>query len=604
MLPITPLPNGAWQGTLDPMRLPVTAALTAAILVAAAPAAAAGPAIMPLAEVRPGMECTGLSVIRGTDVSRFEVEVLEIVDGDPRSGEPRILVRVSGPAVDATGIGPGFSGSPILCDGRVAGAISESVGQYGGTVVLATPIEAVLAEDATPPRPRRGNGAQAAGAPASAGRAPRGRRLDLVALTASGLSPALARRIRVGGRRIAAAPRGPLRPLPKQTPQLGSAIAVGLSTGDLRLGAIGTVAYVDGDRVWGFAHPFDGAGRRELLLQDAYVYRVIANPVALGEEATTYKLASAGNVIGTLTNDAIDAVVGRLGALPRTIPLQVHATDDDTGRRRTWDITVADESRVDEPGGVSALAQVAPIAVAQAVTTILRGAPARTSGELCLRIHTATRTPQPLRVCNAYVAGAPVDTGDGTLASPVTARMVQDVADVLAAVDGYVRGPVPITRMSIDLHLRRGADQAFMRRARALNRPRPGGILRVRVTGERVRGPVETFDLRLRVPRRARAGAGRVTLTGLPADEAEDGTLIIFGDEDAAAPGGDSGPRTTKALTRAVRAVERRDALGARLRGTGALRELGSGRTTRLSGQVSLPVRIIRTSVAKSRARR
>ena len=36
----------------------------------------------------------------------------------------------------------------MLDDGRNAGAISESLGEYGGDVVLATPIEAILG---TPP---------------------------------------------------------------------------------------------------------------------------------------------------------------------------------------------------------------------------------------------------------------------------------------------------------------------------------------------------------------------------------------------------------------------------------------------------------------------
>ena len=46
-------------------------------------------------------------------------------------------------------------------------------------------------------------------------------------------------------------------------------MSVGYSSGDLAVGAVGTVAYVDGDRVWGFGHPFENSGLRALLLQDA-----------------------------------------------------------------------------------------------------------------------------------------------------------------------------------------------------------------------------------------------------------------------------------------------------------------------------------------------
>src|SRR4051812_22844182 len=138
------------------MRTRSLAAAVAALLVPAAPAFAAGDPVMPLAEVQAGMHCTGYSVVRGTDISTFDVEVLDVVDGDPEETGPRILVQVSGPAVDATGIGPGFSGSPIYCGGRTIGAISESIGEYGGGSGVPAPAPANINTTggrAPPPRP-------------------------------------------------------------------------------------------------------------------------------------------------------------------------------------------------------------------------------------------------------------------------------------------------------------------------------------------------------------------------------------------------------------------------------------------------------------------
>src|SRR5918999_715168 len=134
-----------------PKHLLRRALLLAMSLCAAAPVAArATDPIMPLSEVRSGLRCTGLSVVRGTEISSFDVEVMDVIADDPAIGGPRILIRVSGPAVDVTGVGPGFSGSPILCDGRNAGAISEGIGEYGNHVVLATPIEEILAARPAP----------------------------------------------------------------------------------------------------------------------------------------------------------------------------------------------------------------------------------------------------------------------------------------------------------------------------------------------------------------------------------------------------------------------------------------------------------------------
>src|SRR6476659_8107510 len=123
------------------------------VLAALAPAAsarAAGDPIMPLDQVQPGMKCTAYSVFKGTAVESFDVEIEDVV-GSNVSGESsaRLLVRVSGPKVDATGVGPGFSGSPIYCPGadgvqRNAGAISETIGDYGGKPVLATPTEQII----------------------------------------------------------------------------------------------------------------------------------------------------------------------------------------------------------------------------------------------------------------------------------------------------------------------------------------------------------------------------------------------------------------------------------------------------------------------------
>jgi len=215
------------------------------VLGGAAPALAGDP-IMPLSEVRQGMQCTGYSVIRGTEVTSFDVEILDVVGGDEGS---RLLVRESGDAVDETGVGAGFSGSPIYCPAaggpRVIGAISESIGEYGGKVVLATPIQAMLGVPVDPPKARATR--------ASRRLAARARPLA-VPLTVSGLSPRLGRALQEAaakrGRVVLAAPQaGPLGSFPVQTLRPGSALGVGYADGDINASAIGTVTYVDGDRI-------------------------------------------------------------------------------------------------------------------------------------------------------------------------------------------------------------------------------------------------------------------------------------------------------------------------------------------------------------------
>ena len=201
--------------------------------------------------------------------------------GDGRSA--RILFRASGPAVDATGLGPGFSGSPIYCPdaagvSRNIGAVSESINEYGGKIALATPIESILGTPVDVPRraPRRGCARRWRGE--ADGVAADGQRAERAAGQCAGSRRARGRAARARRASWAAGA------FPVQTLRPGSAVAVGYSSGTCATSAVGTVAYVDGDRVWVFGHQLEGVGRRALLLQDAYVFRMVNNPLQLAAD--------------------------------------------------------------------------------------------------------------------------------------------------------------------------------------------------------------------------------------------------------------------------------------------------------------------------------
>ena len=88
---------------------------------------------------------------------------------------------------------------------RVIGAISESIGEYGGKVVLATPIEAILGTPVDAPR---------AGRCADARQAARSRRREPLAapLTVGGLAARLGAALQRGGREARAGRCSPRRP--------------------------------------------------------------------------------------------------------------------------------------------------------------------------------------------------------------------------------------------------------------------------------------------------------------------------------------------------------------------------------------------------------
>ncbi len=536
----------------------------AALLSLLIPAAAqAGDPIMPLAGVQSGMHCTGYSVIRGTEITSFDVDVIDVLAGP----DAQILVTVSGPAVDATGIAEGFSGSPVKCidpaDGiaKTIGAIAQGTGDYGNRLVLVTPIQTMLGEPVDPP-------ASAKAMPAALKRKVRALATPLSFSGVSGpVAAALQKAGKKLGRALYAAPTAPrAAAFPVQTLQPGSSVAVGLAGGDIEAGAVGTVTYVDGDTVWAFGHPLDAAGRRSLLLQDAYVYTVVNNPID-SDQQTSYKLAAPGHDLGTLTNDAPSAVVGRLGALPQRFPLRVSATDLDSGRTVHQNVEIADETLAGQPTGSSSLTQVGPVAVAQAAYNILRGSPARQSGEMCVRITIRERT-APLRFCNTYVGGSP---------SAPAAPLVADFAAASGLLDAYNFGTLHVTAVAVNLKLRRDLRQAYLLAASAPTHVRRGSDVKVRILAQRVRGERFIRTVKVHIPRSLKKGTQILSLTGTAADTVagqDDGQdlsstfTITLGDGDDATDD-DPGPRDLDELAQAFAGLAREDGVTASFRKPG-----------------------------------
>lgn len=531
------------------------------LVLLAAPAAWGRDPIVPLRDVHRGMTCTARTVVHGTDISSFDVEVLDVVDGVGDVG-PRILVRVSGPAVAGTGIAEGFSGSPVYCpdaSGAIgnAGAISATIGQYGEDVGLVTPIEEMLGLPAKPP--------------AAARRAPKllhAARPVASPLVISGLSPSLGslvqRVARHEGRTIVAAPAGPLGSFPPQELVPGASLAAMLSTGAVSAGAVGTVTYRDGATVYGFGHGFDAAGLRGLLLSDAYVFTVVGNPLDTSE-AASYKLAAPGHPLGLLTNDAPDGVVGTVGERPRTIPLTVTVRDLDRGTTLQQRTDVVDETAIGNPSGTDALAAVAPLAVAQGVTTAFDGAPARETGVLCLRVR-VRESRRPLRFCNRYVLNG---SAGAEQPAPIAFLMGIDVQQALELVAGARFAALHVERVSAGVAIERGDRMAHLLSVRAPRKVRPGQrvpvALRVRVD----RGSIRTIHTRVRIPRDVFGGPQPLRFVGEPIDiasaqvqDAVTSLLELFGGLLDEAP---SGAQSLDQLIRRFERIARYDGIRAQL---------------------------------------
>jgi SpoIVB peptidase S55 len=332
--------------------------------------------MMPITDIRPGMVGVGRTVFAGTTLEDFKVEILGVMRNVLAPQRNLILARLEGGPLAKTGVIAGMSGSPVYIDGKLVGAVSYSLGQFSTEAIAGiTPIAEMV--DAT----SMAAGATRISRPVAMSVNPTPRELMEIwsrdlgraksfvdepsqALVLSGVSSDLGR-ISAMLRPIAvpmiaagfdASVLDPIAPafaaagiLPMSNSQSqgagiaaprsskplqpGDAVGVALVTGDFELGATGTVTYVDGDRVYAFGHPLYNLGPTQFPLTRAEVQ------VVLPSLMSSSKLASFGEVVGTMQQDRATAIAGRLGAAPSLIPVTV-TLNSDRGPSRTFNFGV------------------------------------------------------------------------------------------------------------------------------------------------------------------------------------------------------------------------------------------------------------------------
>lgn len=336
----------------------------------------AATALMPIDEIKPGMVGTGQTVFQGAELTAFKahiIGVLKNVQGPQRS---LILAKLEGGPLADTGVIAGMSGSPVYVNGRLIGAVSYAIGSFpkepiAGITPIREMIDATAQATRRAPAPgqarielpitREGLAAavraasarigsfanrpadvQSIGLPAAAG-AQLGALLRPIAtpLVMSGVNPETAGLLSslfsdggfqpmLSGGSAADVPKasGPLRP--------GDPLGVSLLSGDAEFGATGTVTHIDGDRVYAFGHPFFNFGPTTFAMTRAYVH------TSLPSLMSSFKIATLGDVIGTVQQDRATAIAGTLGKGPSMIPVNV-TLESEHAPRRTFHYTVVND---------------------------------------------------------------------------------------------------------------------------------------------------------------------------------------------------------------------------------------------------------------------
>lgn len=294
---------------------------------------ACGTETIGIEEITPGLRGEWRTVVSGTDVQSFELEVLGISENFLGPGRPVIIChaldaenRLSGPVA-------GMSGSPVYFEGRLAGAYAAGYTWSKEQAVIAvTPIADMLeiwespAQTAGKVRPWRaperlgmgfGPGVQVASGPPLLSVQP----LPMLAGGFSARTLELFREpLRARGLELMAAPSGSSG-REDLTLQPGDPLAAVLMTGDFAVAATGTVTWRDGDKLLGFGHPFFQLGEVAIPMAGAEVVTVVRSlPLS-------FKLAQAGPVVGSIVQDRLTGVAGEIGPVPEMIRYGVTTTD-------------------------------------------------------------------------------------------------------------------------------------------------------------------------------------------------------------------------------------------------------------------------------------
>ena len=503
--------------------LAVLAAVLAAGTASAEPPAA-DDAVLPLSEVRAGMEGTGRTVFEGARVDEFGVRILGVLENALGPRQSVILARLSGGPLAQTGVIAGMSGSPVFVGGKLIGAVAYAFPFGKEPIAGITPISEMV-EATRSDAPRAASTRFRAATPASALRAPLDRESVAAALrrpllsimpagaAGAGLPPSLAGAtmspvalplvfsgfdpetfawargvfsslgfapvMGAGG-----ASTGSVGAAPELQP--GAAVGISLIEGDIDLSATGTITHIDRGRVYAFGHPFYNLGPTQFPMKKAWVYSVFPSL------QVSWKIAAATEAVGTMDQDRTTAIAGHLGQGPRMIPVDVTLRSPRAPERVFRYRMVDDELFTPLLGYVSLL-------------SILRGHE-RNFGAATLRVDARLTLEggREVRVKDVVAADQPAQDAAGILAGP------------LALLIGNDFGKVRLQKLEVAVDAEEELRQAAITRV-WLDAPeplRPGAIAPFKVQLRTHRGETITRELSLSLPPSAPGGTYTLTVGG------------------------------------------------------------------------------------------
>tara|TARA_Y100000588_G_scaffold308305_2_gene332801 strand:- start:6137 stop:7891 length:1755 start_codon:yes stop_codon:yes gene_type:complete len=275
--------------------------------------------MMPIEEIKPGMEGEWRTVISGTEVETFPLRVIGVAGHFVGPDQPVIICE----AIDEKNVlsGPvaGMSGSPVFIEGKLVGAYAYGYSWPKEQAIIGvTPIHNML-----PVFENKDIEVASSGTINPHWKSVELTSRDRLGEYKSVLKPLPAPLIAAGisdqtlqafqeefdklGIQVMNGPGGSSMKELTGSIEAGSAVSAILMQGDFNFGATGTVTHIEGDQLLAFGHPFFQWGNVEMPLAQAEILTIVRSLPA------SFKLSNTGGMVGRVYQDRLTGIAAEIG---------------------------------------------------------------------------------------------------------------------------------------------------------------------------------------------------------------------------------------------------------------------------------------------------
>jgi hypothetical protein len=259
--------------------------------------------------------------------------------------------------------------------------------------------------------------------------------------------------------------------------QAGGPLVVAMVTGDFDMSGIGTVTHIEGNRVYGWGHPFMGLGTCEFPLMTGYIHTIYPR------QSVSFKLGSPLRTVGVINADVSTGIAGWLGRKPEMLPVRMTVAREPEGTSRTFNVEVARQRSM-----------LAPLTYSVLTNSVdMEGElPEELTAELSARIEVEDHAPIVIK-----------DTFSGSSYSGGRAPMAlyNQIASVVGLMTYNTYKPVRINRIECDTRIMPGRRTAEIEAIELDSEVlAPGDTLRATLFIRPFKGPRQRLPVSLKLP--------------------------------------------------------------------------------------------------------